>query len=651
MARKAELKAVLKLDNIQFARTIRHSIQMAKDLAKQFARQPIRTSFLAGVFAARGAVKLTGKAIETFGRVTLGVFRSVATGSLLLKAAVVAAFGFFLHKVIEASAAAEDYRTVFAVLLGSAEKASKRMKELLNFANERGLRLTTVAEASRTLETLTRGALSTGKGLEMVGNIAAGTNTKFEDMAVTVGRLFDAMRTGQGGGESLMRLQDLGAITGQQRRRISALGQAKFGAQGWQEAQRALAKFDGLMKAKSTNWNMRMEKFRDSIEEAMRQFGTPLMEALKPGLTALTDVIFAVAPKLQEVGKAFGEAIQKGVGFLVAVFSDPAKLLSAFKEALVMVIGGAMKLFAGGFQVVVNYFSDGLMEGVVSVVQYARSAFLDAFAGPVAYLRSGLEKAVEVFLAGMELAKQSALAVAAAMNPVNQAKLAWSGIKGLAQGKGTTGFKNGFIDRIKDSKVNLSEFARKQGLAQETMASRKARYLDKGKDQAQGLRDKSAKNLSDSINGLIAAFKGTKIPEAVRTLSNAVTTVVKELNKKKEKEIPHKDPDYTAWVKHSKALRTSGLMTGGLKTSFLERGVHSRTPLIRYHERRAFDMAQRAGVQGILGGREPGDTKVRRGDRKRMQEAQRERLREKMGLDKTNSILEAIQKSFDTLVK
>ncbi len=632
MARKAELKAVLKLDNIQFARTIRHSIQMAKDLAKQFARQPIRTSFLAGIFSARGAVQLAGKAVETFGRITASVFRSVTTGSLLLKAAVVAAFGFFLHKVIEASAAAEDYRTVFGVLLGSAEKASKRMKELLNFANARGLRLTTVAEASRTLETLTRGALSTGKGLEMVGNIAAGTNTQFEDMAVTVGRLFDAMRTGQGGGESLMRLQDLGAITGQQRRRISALGQAKFGAEGWREAQAALSKFDGMMTARSTNWNMRMEKFRDSIEEAMRQFGTPLMESLKPALSALTDVIFNIAPKLSVAGKEFGETITKAVGFLTETFSDPKKLVGAFKDGLFIVFSTAVEFLIGGFKIAVSFLSDGMMSGAVALVEYLGAALLDVFSTPVARMRAQLEAVIESL-------KESAGFV----NPKN-----WI--------SNTKGLFNAGVARMKGDKEAFGKFFASKATNPETIASRTRRYLEIGQGQSSSLKAAGGKHLADSIDGLIRAFKETKIPEAVRTMAAKITEVIKEISKKKETdpadEIRKRMTDQ-AMIIRNRGLRTGGLRTIGLQSTGggLEPFPHSRTPLIRYHERRAFDMAQRAGVQGILGHREEGDTKIRRGDRKRMQEAQRERLREKMGLDKTNAILESIQKSFDSLIK
>ncbi len=75
------------------------------------------------------------------------------------------------------------------------------------------------------------------------------------------------------------------------------------------------------------------------------------------------------------------------------------------------------------------------------------------------------------------------------------------------------------------------------------------------------------------------------------------------------------------------------------------------TPLLNFRERREADMKRRASIAGQIGRRAPGDTLIRRGDRKRMQEVQREKMREKTGVEQTNSILSVIQKRFDELTK
>ncbi|MFR7733459.1 MAG: hypothetical protein ACLU7D_08945 [Collinsella sp.] len=52
--------------------------------------------------------------------------------------------------------------------------------ELADFAAHTPFQqLPEIAAASRTLETLTDGALSTGQGLAMVGDVASGTNPPF----------------------------------------------------------------------------------------------------------------------------------------------------------------------------------------------------------------------------------------------------------------------------------------------------------------------------------------------------------------------------------------------------------------------------------------------------------------------------------------
>lgn len=118
----------------------------------------------------------------------------------------------------------ETATTQFGILLGSADAAQQRIAELRDFASATPFQFPEIANASKTLETLTKGALSTGKGLTMVGDVAAMTGQPFSDTAVTVGRLFDALDSGQAAGQSLSRLQELGAISGDTRAQIEQVG-------------------------------------------------------------------------------------------------------------------------------------------------------------------------------------------------------------------------------------------------------------------------------------------------------------------------------------------------------------------------------------------------------------------------------------------
>jgi len=111
----------------------------------------------------------------------------------------------------------------FKVLLGDAELAEERLRELAEFGAKTPFELPGVVRASIVLETLTGGALATGEGLKLVGDAAAASNQPFQDIAVHIGRAYDAIKSGRPFGESAMRLQELGLITGDTRGEIEDL--------------------------------------------------------------------------------------------------------------------------------------------------------------------------------------------------------------------------------------------------------------------------------------------------------------------------------------------------------------------------------------------------------------------------------------------
>ena len=104
-------------------------------------------------------------------------------------------------KSVSSAANIEGLETSFAPLLGGADKAQARIKELAQFAADTPFEMPEVAKASRVLEVLTKGALSTGQGLRMVGDVAATTQQPFEELALHIGRLYDGLQSGRPVGE------------------------------------------------------------------------------------------------------------------------------------------------------------------------------------------------------------------------------------------------------------------------------------------------------------------------------------------------------------------------------------------------------------------------------------------------------------------
>ena len=96
----------------------------------------------------------------------------------------------------------QNLESSFEVLLGSKKKAQKRIDDLTTFAGSTPFTRDEIYQSSRTLQVFTGNALSTGKGLKMVGDVAAGTNSEFSEVALWVGRMYDGMKNHQAIGEA-----------------------------------------------------------------------------------------------------------------------------------------------------------------------------------------------------------------------------------------------------------------------------------------------------------------------------------------------------------------------------------------------------------------------------------------------------------------
>jgi hypothetical protein len=246
-----------------------------------------------------GAVAVGQAAFEGF-KAAASFGLSAVTNSI---SGLVGSFG----SAISAAAQMETLETAFIPLLGSADAAQKRIADLSKFAAETPFELPEVAKASRTLETLTQGALATSEGLRLVGDVASGTNTPFEEMSTTIGRLYDGLQSGRPVGDVMQRLQELGAISGDTRSEIEALSASGKNVEAWAIAEEALGRFSGSMKLQSSTWGGLLSTFSDNVTQALAKFGEPIIDSLKPYLSATIVLVEGLAGKAAELGKQFSE--------------------------------------------------------------------------------------------------------------------------------------------------------------------------------------------------------------------------------------------------------------------------------------------------------------------------------------------------------
>ena len=222
----------------------------------------------------------------------------------------------------KAGAEVETLTVQFKTLLGSTEAATKRMEELQKFATKTPFQLKEVAEASRLLEQFTKGAYSSSEALRVVGDAAAVTSEKdFANVALWVGRAYDALKNNRPIGEALSRLQELGIVVGDVRGKIEDLQKQAKGTEAWAVLENAIKRNTGAMENLSETADGLVSTINDQLGQAMR-------DVLSGGLwtqstDALRDIRGALDGLLESgVLKAIGTAIRATVGAATALLKQ-----------------------------------------------------------------------------------------------------------------------------------------------------------------------------------------------------------------------------------------------------------------------------------------------------------------------------------------
>lgn len=208
----------------------------------------------------------------------------------------------------------QGIRSAFKVLLGGEEAAQARVDELTAFAGKTPYKREEIYESSRILQVFTDGALATGDGLKLVGDISAGTQNDFTNTALWIGRLYDAMKSGRPVGEMTSRLQEMGAINGEARAGIEALADSGVDiSKTWPIVTQAFSKFDGMMEDMSGNLQNLLLGTRTFFTQNMvKRWGMGIESALAPALKKFREWRSENKETIASIGEWF-EAAGKNV--------------------------------------------------------------------------------------------------------------------------------------------------------------------------------------------------------------------------------------------------------------------------------------------------------------------------------------------------
>lgn len=194
---------------------------------------------------------------------------------------------------IAANAQFETFTTQFTTLLGSAGAARERINELTEFAVSTPFELPQVVEASRVLEVFGGRVLATGENLRMIGDIAAGVNQPFQDVAFWVGRMYDAIQSGRPFGEAAMRLQEMGALSGDTRAKLEQL--QKSGADASEIfgvfADEVGGRFAGNMERLAQTFQGIISNLNDFRDQLLRIGGEEFFEGIRQDAKRLLDIL------------------------------------------------------------------------------------------------------------------------------------------------------------------------------------------------------------------------------------------------------------------------------------------------------------------------------------------------------------------------
>lgn len=342
--------------------------------------------------ALRGVSDEAGETGEKFGKlsgvVKAGAFAAVGVGVLKVGSSMV-----------KANAEMEVFKTQLGTLLGSADKAEERLKELAKFGAETPFELPELIKAEKVLIGF---GLQGDKALKLtgktatelrtvIGDIAAGVGVPFDELAVTFGK-FSAGATG----EAISRLQELGIVTKEQLQGVgiqfdkagslvSPLPEAMAAA-----VKIAEQKFGGGMNALSQTFEGQLSTLKDTASGILRDLGKPLFESVKGALGQINEVLASpeFVAAIGKIGEAIGPiaeiitgTIAKIAPALISLLVPVADTVKTLLGPIAALIGGLATSLGGFIQAIAGPLGtllQSLAQSIVAIVGPLISALLPA---------------------------------------------------------------------------------------------------------------------------------------------------------------------------------------------------------------------------------------------------------------------------------
>lgn len=210
-----------------------------------------------------------------------------------------------LQKALEEARKRMDYRMEFRALLGGLGAAQQRMAQLAKWKSP--FKFDDAVQGNKNLQVLSGGLLATERGMNLVGDAAAGTKTPFVEFSAIVGGLYANLRDGRPVEILAEQLAATGAISESTARQVTSLAAsgATLGTT-WTIVESDLQRSAGAMKALSAEVAGLEAKLQNAQDQQSAAIGEQFAAGQKAGLEAQIAATEAMTPVLKNTATILG---------------------------------------------------------------------------------------------------------------------------------------------------------------------------------------------------------------------------------------------------------------------------------------------------------------------------------------------------------
>lgn len=225
---------------------------------------------------------------QIFGGIGSSVMSKLVNPYTLAATAIVGASVSLSKAIVSVNSEIENSKVKWEVLLGSVADADDRIQELQQFAASTPFQFAGISKASTVLQTFGGDTLATGDNLRKLGDLAAMAQVPIDELGTHFGRLYDAIQSGRSFGESAMRMQELGLLSGEARGQLENMQKAGEDANKmWSYFLSSTSKADGMMGKLSKTWSGLYSTLIDNLTMIFQEASKPLFDEMKNSLEGL----------------------------------------------------------------------------------------------------------------------------------------------------------------------------------------------------------------------------------------------------------------------------------------------------------------------------------------------------------------------------